>query len=102
MAHTWRLSGKLFAAARLLFSRLISRARTAGDAGCTFFSGDNWVPFCSEPWNRKNMRLIRAASSRLTSGLLPSVEHLSRDTRLQCINADKEGRLSPLSFTSRE
>lgn len=30
---TWRLSGKLLAAIRLRFSRLMSLARTAGEAG---------------------------------------------------------------------
>ena len=76
--NTCRLSGKLLAATRLRFSRLMSLARTAGEAGCTFLSGGSCACFGSEPWNKENICWIKIASSRLTSGLFPSVEHLSR------------------------
>ena len=67
-----RLSGKALAAAMLRENSPMSRARTAGLAGCAP------VPLSAvgAPWKSRSSRWMSAASSRLTAGRAPSVAHL--------------------------
>ena len=66
----------MLAAGMLLEKSPTRRARTAGDAGVMRRSLFASCGLGEVPWNSRNMRRSKAASSKSTGGRMPSVAHL--------------------------